>query len=293
MRFEDFARLHGLVIEIAYPGDKIRRCGTEDHPRSDNGAYWFDGERGWVRVWDNDGETHWWNDPAAKPWGEAEKRAWAAKRQAEKQAEAVKYARGAERARQLLETAQPATHGYLHAKGLGEQQGLVTPDGDLLVPMWSFETGEIVNAQRIYWVPEALDEDGELVRAHWMKKTTFEADPKGAVFRIGPVRCAETWLCEGYATGLSIHAALTMLNLRASVLVTFSDHNMVRVAPRVPGRKLVFADHDPSGAGQRAAAKIGAPTAMSPVLDEDANDLHQRAGLAAVCREIMQARMQK
>ena len=48
--FISFARAHGLDINPAkfFPGEKIRRCGTVDKPKSSNGAYFWDGERGWV-----------------------------------------------------------------------------------------------------------------------------------------------------------------------------------------------------------------------------------------------------
>ena len=53
MNFIDFARTHGVDINPTrlYPSDKIKRCPTLAKPRSDNGAYYWDGRRGWVMDW--------------------------------------------------------------------------------------------------------------------------------------------------------------------------------------------------------------------------------------------------
>lgn len=292
MRFEEFARLHGLIIDIAYPSERIRRCGTEDHPRSKNGAYFYDGRRGWVRVWDGGGETQWWNDPDAKPWTEADKAKWRAKRQAELKAIALRHKRAAERAHVLVGSCHLDTHMYLVAKGLGDVKTLVGPEGEMMIPMRAFHSNRLVGVQFVRWEPEHTDEDGEVVKAGWNKKMQYGIDGKLAVLRLGDPRAPLVWLCEGFATGLSIAAALESMHLRAQVIVCFSDHNMVEVAQHIPGKKYVFADHDKSGAGLRAATKIGAPYVMSPKLGEDANDLHQRAGLMEVCRLILEAHRQ-
>ncbi|MDQ0571644.1 hypothetical protein QFZ42_003478 [Variovorax paradoxus] len=52
MSFLDFARAHGVEIkpEKFIASDKIHRCGTTEKPRSTNGAYLWDGQRGWTRL---------------------------------------------------------------------------------------------------------------------------------------------------------------------------------------------------------------------------------------------------
>lgn len=45
-----------------------------------------------------------------------------------------------------------------------------------------------------------------------------------------------------------------------------------------------------SRAGEKAACKTGLPYCMSDVAGEDANDLHQRAGLTALCALLMTVR---
>jgi putative DNA primase/helicase len=289
MLFEEFARLHGLLIEVAYASEKIRRCATADHPRARNGAYFYDGRRGWVMCWDGDGELHWWNDPNDKPWSEQERRAWRQRRSVAQDIERRKHDEAAARATALLGDCELATHPYLSNKGFPDVRGFVSAEHELLVPMRALAGNAVRGVQRIFWTPPSLD-TGEA--GFWTKKFLYGMAPREAVLRLGSAQLPETWLCEGYATGLSIEAALRRLQLQASVLVCFSDHNMVQVARYVTGRKFTFADHDPKGAGQRAAEKIGAPVAMSSQVGEDANDLHQRAGLMAVCKLLLEARRQ-
>ena len=66
----------------------------------------------------------------------------------------------------------------------------------------------------------------------------------------------------------------------------------MQVGQAVQGRACVFADHDKSGAGQQAAEQTGLPWCMSHIEGEDANDLHQRAGVLAVRQLLMQVRLQ-
>ena len=85
---------------------------------------------------------------------------------------------------------------------------------------------------------------------------------------------------EGYATGLSVAAALKLMYRPAQVVVCFSAGNLGHVAERIGGRRFVVADHDASGTGERVAVASGLPWVMPK--SGDANDLHQSAGLLAV-----------
>lgn len=280
MTFQAFALSHGLLIGDLYPSEKIRRCGTDAHPRSDNGAYFYDGERGWVFAWDGEAKTIWWNDRDARPWSAEEKAAWVAKkRQAEAEREAS-YRRASMRAFELIKACKPATHNYLRGKQLPEVMGLVNEARELLVPMRDIRNNELVGVQIIKFLTDSRE---------WTKKMLPGMRAKGAVFRLGAAR-GETWLVEGYATGLTVELALRRLSLTASVLVCFSANNLTYVATQVGGRKFVFADNDESGTGEAAAKATGLPYAMSGVVGEDANDLYARAGIFAVCRAVMEAR---
>lgn len=204
-----------------------------------------------------------------------------AKSQAEQQRKIAGYARVAAAAALAIKKCKPAEHNYLRSKQLPDVLGLVNEALELLVPMRTVDTNELVGAQVIRWLMDSRQ---------WEKKMWPGMRAKGAILRLGSRQSAETWLVEGYATALSVEAALRRLSIRASVIVCFSDRNLVHVAPLIAGRKFVFADHDVSGAGQRAAADAGLPFCMSPVLGEDANDLHARAGLTALAKLMMETR---
>lgn len=281
--FVTFARAHGVEIDPnrLYAGERIRRCGTTDKPSSTNGAYFWDGARGWVFNWAAEARVQWWNDPKAQAWTEAEKAAWKAKRQAMQASQESEHRRAALRAAEMMRSATPGPHNYLHIKGFPDARGLVMADEALLIPMRNLQTNELQGVQVIRWV--------ELERKY-EKKMVPGMKAKGAVFRMGDKTAPETFLCEGYATGLSILAALRSVGLRASVLVCFSAGNLVHVAPLVRGKCFVFADNDKSEAGEQAAQQTNLPYCMSPEVGEDANDLHVRAGLMAVCQLLMAVR---
>lgn len=283
MSFVDFARAHGVEIDPAklYAGERIRRCGTTDKPRSANGAYFWDGERGWVFNWASEARVQWFNDQASKPWTEAEKQAWKTRRQANRAHQDGQHHQAAMHAAELIRTTKPGTHDYLARKGFPDLEGMIDTAGALIVPMRNLETNALMGAQRIYWnEPER----------HWDKKMLPGMKAKGAVLRLGDKTASETFLVEGYATGLSVLAALRSVGLRAAVVICFSANNLELIAPQVKGRVFVFADNDKTDVGEKSAQATGMPYCMSPVEGEDANDLHVRAGLMPVVQLLMDVR---
>lgn len=282
--FIDFARAHGVAIDAShlFASERIRRCPTVEHPRSKNGAYFWDGERGWCFAWDGDAQVQWWNDPNSKPWSEAEKQAWKAKREASASAQQQQYARTAQTAHATVRGCKTDYHDYLHFKGLPDCKGLVDDSGALIVPMRNVVTNALQGVQFVTWDCEAR---------RWEKKMQYGMQARNAVFRMGPKTARETILCEGYATGLSIDIAARQMRLSASVVVCFSDRNMVNVAGQIKGKKYVYADNDKSGAGERAAVDAGVAYCMSETLGNDANDDHKRHGLMYVCKKLMEVRM--
>lgn len=283
--FISHARAYGVLVEDMHPSSRIRRCGTVEHPRGKSGAYFWDGERGWVQAWDGDGEIYWYDDPARSEPTQADRDEWA-RRKLQREAEQLKlWGSTAIRCRMLMDTSKLGEHNYLHRRGLGHVLGNVLPDGELIIPMYNVRAGALVGAQLISWCP------GEM---KFNKKFVHGSRLKESAMRIGPQNAREIILCEGFATGHSIDAALRQLKLRAAVIVCFNDSNMVTVSKLIKAdRVYVFADNDKSEAGESAAQATGLSYCMSPNLGEDANDLHKRAGLMPLCSLIMTARRLK
>jgi putative DNA primase/helicase len=280
--FISFARAHGVDIDPGrfWPSDKIKRTGTVDKPRSGNGAYFWDGERGWVMDWSGEARTVWFEDPSAKPWTEEEKRSWAAKRASAASDQEKRYAQAAAQATETLRAATVKGHPYLEIKGFPDEQMLVLEDR-LLIPMRNVVTNKIQGYQAIRWIPEEMA---------YEKKMLLGMRARNAVLYLGPRDARETWLVEGYATGLSVRAALRSVGLPASVVVAFSASNLIQVADQIPGKRFVFADNDASQTGEKSAIQTGLPWTMADDVGMDANDLHLKKGLFAVVAKIMACR---
>lgn len=180
--------------------------------------------------------------------------------------------KAAHRAFQMVSEAEYACHPYLASKGHTAAQGLVL-DGSLLVPMRDVQSNRINSVQTI-------TADGQ-------KKFLSGGKAKGSVFVLGSG--SETYLCEGYATALSIKAALDSLYRKARVVVCFSAANIAHVA--LFTGDYVIADHDASGTGQRYAERSGLPWWMPPI-EGDANDFHMWSGLRALATGLNELRRQ-
>lgn len=282
MSFLNFAYSYGVQIDPnkLYASEKINRCGTTDKPRSTNGAWYWNGERGWVMNWSADGKVIWYNDPNAKPWTDAEKREWAKKREQAKAEQLKRYEETAKKAQAMLNQAKHEVHQYLDIKGFGELKAPVI-DGVLMIPMRNVVTNALQGLQSIYW-------DSETKK--WEKKMLYGMKSKEAVFWIGSRTASEVWLVEGFATGLSVRDTLRSIGISAAVVICFSANNMIEVAPKIRGQKFIFADNDASETGKNAAIKAGVPWTMADVVGDDANDLHKKHGLFAVAKKIMDVR---
>ena len=283
MTFIDFARAHGVEIDPnkLFASEKIRRCGTVAKPRSDNGAFYWNGERGWVMDWSGDARVMWWQDPNAKPWSDEEKRAWHQRRQQSQSEQEQRYEKAAVEAESIVLQCTSETHPYLEHKGFSSDRGLVYDDR-LIIPMRNVSTNRMQGYQEIFWDRDAY---------RFQKKMLYGMRAKNAVFTIGSRDEKETWLCEGYATGLSVRAGLRSVGSTASVIVTFSATNLLQVHDQIPGQVFVFADNDESKTGQKTAEATGRPWTMADTVGWDANDLHQNSGVFAVAQKIMQLKI--
>lgn len=269
--FLSFAQSYGLLMDHALSDARWHRVPTEDKPRKRNGSYKYDGDVGFVQNHATMEQVAMWKGGARA--GFVDKAAIRARlaitaaQDRARQAEARAVAEG------MVKRAALDVHPYLAAKGFPQERGLVL-NGELLIPMREFSLyGQVNSLQRI-------SPDGS-------KKFLPGGKAKGSVFFIGPLVPHERWLVEGYATGLSVRAALRELHRDAQVIVCFSAGNLAHVGKivKAPRRKaFVFADNDASGAGARAAEETGLPWVMPPEVGTDANDMHQRSGVRALAK---------
>ena len=272
MSFFEFATSLGLHSNSFIADGKIHRCGTVNHPRSKNGAYWFDGKRGWAMRWGAVDVT-WWNDKNAKPWTDQEKRDWASQRRIAEKKKSNGHVLAASKASQMLSECSIDTHAYLRSKQLPQAAGLVHTDGSLLIPMRDCLTNKLNGIQSIF-LNDKKDK--------FVKKFLPGMKAKGSVFKIGSGK--KIILVEGYATGLSVHEAARQMRFDVSVMCCFSASNMVHVA-KTHGH-FVMADNDASKTGEQAAIDTGFPWAMPKNVGMDWNDVHATSGLMAVCVAI-------
>lgn len=256
MRFEDFARAHGLIINGLIL-NKWVATPTEDHPRKRNGRYKFMGNIGWVQNWATMTKPEVWRSvtPVTPQIRHAIRRADDERRDAAEKAAA--------KAGWILHQTELLHHPYLERKGFPEETANVwVKDGQkiLVIPMRI--DGRIVGAQLI-------DEQGQ-------KKFLYGQTTKGAAFTIDakglPI------FCEGYATGLSVRAVMKAVKMRYTIYICFSASNLEHIAKGIDGG-IVIADNDPNQVGEKAAKATLKPYWISPAAGEDFNDFHNRVGL--------------
>lgn len=266
MNFMQFAQAHGLIINSLIPFRWVR-VPTVAHPRKRNGAYKFMETHGFVQEHSTMTEPALW-----KPDGDQKVDIAAMQRQAKEVAQDIEAKRkeAADRAEWILSQCSLETHPYLERKGFKDERANVWTDKDRMLLVIPMRVGrQIVGCQLI-------DEAGD-------KKFLFGQRTSGAAFVIdarGP-----NVLCEGYATALSIRAALAALKRRYTLFVCFSAHNMKVIAKTLPSG-FVVADNDASRTGEIAAQEIGWPYFMPPTVGQDFNDFHQQTSLFKVSQAL-------
>ena len=278
MTFIDFAAANGLLMRGAAPDGRWHRCATRSHPKKRNGAWKWLGDVGFVQAWDEmDAVAVWHADGKTE---RIDRKEWAKRKEKDRQQERMRHAWASQEAQRLIRECERASHPYLASKGFPEALGLVHKSGDLIIPMRDCrDYGRINTVQRIA-------EDGT-------KLFLPGGKAKGSVFVIARGALRERWLCEGYATGLSLQAALMDLRRPAEIWVCFSAGNLQYVAPMAKKPAFVMADNDASGAGQRAAEATGLPWVMPMFEGTDCNDAHREHGVRHVVELIRDVEREK
>jgi len=160
-------------------------------------------------------------------------------------------------------------HPYLTRKGVGAHSCRIEA-GRLLLPIYDAD-GEIMSVQTID------DAGGKMFQKG--------APTKGGRMWIG-IHLGRTVVCEGYATGASIHEATA-----DQVCVTYSKGNMTHVARELAaaGRPIVLAADTNAATEMTAlAAELGCPVVV-PTVDKDFNDQAAAQGVTSVLATFTKA----
>lgn len=261
MNFDDFARAHGLRIEGVIPGRWIA-VPTEDHPRKRNGRYKFLGDVGWVQNWATMTRPEVWRGQDV---ANIRRSVVDQLRQRRESTD-----RAAKKAGWILHQCKLDVHPYLAKKGFPKEMGNVwTTETDKLLVIPMRIGPRLVGCQLI-----DCEGNKKFLQGQQTKGAAFTMDAKGL-----PI------LCEGYATGLSVRAAMQALKIRYSIYVCFSAGNLKEVARGVVGG-IVVADNDPNGVGEEAARETEKPYWLSETVREDFNDFHSRVGLFTATQSL-------
>jgi putative DNA primase/helicase len=205
---------------------------------------------------------------------------------------AEKQKKAARTARRIREKSKPADPGHTYLKNKGiEAHGIRQAGKILIVPLYSAD-GSLVSLQRIFT-------DGG-------KRYHPGGQVKGCFYLIGdPAKSDIIYICEGFATGASIHQATGQ-----AVFIAFTSNNLDAITGiakrRHPEKKIIIAsDNDIKTAKRRpdlgnpgrkaaeaAAAVHGVKLSICP-MDSDFNDLHQTQGLDSVREALKKIRKVK
>jgi putative DNA primase/helicase len=265
-----FARAHGIIIDTLPTPGAWRRYPTTDKPHKRNGSVKFMLDHAFLYNWAIDQEVIVWSGQA--PAGMNPERIAKMSKDADNKRLALQR-KAAGKAAGLLNNCQRGSHPYLQRKGFEDEPGNVyvkEGHGYLIIPMRV--NGNLVGAQ-------IISEDGE-------KKFLFGQRSKGAEFVFdnkGP-----HILTEGYATALSVRAAMKALKMRYTIHVCFSAHNLLNIS-RELNDCFIISDNDESKTGEKIAEQSGKRWWMPPTVGHDFNDMHQELGLFKSSQALQKA----
>ena len=286
--FRDILTDKGLIPAEIMADGKLHRCPTQTKPHKQNGAYIAHVDIPatlWWCNWEN-GEQGTFCTEEKQTLSVSELSAWRERQHSiERQREAEyaeRHAEAAQLARQEWNSARrcDANHPYLHRKGITALESIrQARDGSLLIPVMD-AANNLQSLQRIY-------PDGT-------KRFLVGGKVSGGQFIIQGQSEKPVAVCEGFATGTSIHLATGW-----TVYVAFSANNLARVAKtvkeRFPDKTIIICgDNDEAGLrkGEDAAGLANAQLLFPHFTDDngtDFNDLHQIEGIEAVRSQLEMA----
>ena len=283
--FQEILSDKGLMPSGIVADGKLHRCPTQAKPRKQNGAYIAHLDIPatlWWCNWEN-GEQGTFTEAGERQFSPVEKEALQQRHAAmklQREAEfAERQAAAAQTAQTALASASPCSpeHPYLQRKGvlaLGDIRQ--NHNGELLIPILD-ASGNVQSLQRIS--PDGAKRfltGGKIHGGHYI----IQGNPEKPFA-----------VCEGYATGASIHLAC-----ECTVFVAFSANNLPVVAGMVREKFpnstiMICGDNDEAGhskgqeASNAAQARFVLPS-FNAGAGKDFNDLHHSEGLQEVRRQL-------
>lgn len=268
--FIDFASSHGLIINhLALR--KITRCPTVTHKSKRNGAFYFDGEFGWVQNWEINDSPLIWKSDSVKDSQELRRRVTDSQKEYRIEREKIAI-EAAKKAKWILSQCSLEISPYLARKGFPDMRANVWQRDNksfLVIPM--HKDGKLVGCQLI-------DDDGNKIFLRGQVT-------KGAYFKIGVGQ--QVFFVEGYASGLSLQKILQAIKISHSIIVAFSAGNIANMTKSIKG--FIVADNDKSFTGERVAKESGCRWWMPPAIGHDINDMMLDAGLLKTSLELKKA----
>ena len=220
--FRQEIQSHGWDPGSIYADGRFHRFDT-DKPKDKAGWYKFFGEAGVYGSWK--GEKYKWSSRNGDKWDAAKKAEYKAKMEAVEKDREIAKAKAKKRAQFIWKKATEATddHAYLKAKGV-KGYGLRQYKGALVVPLRNHE-GELESVQ--------------FISGKGKKRFLKDGNMQGNFFEIPGND--QRILCEGYATGASIHGATG-----ATVTVAFNCGNLESVieSDKHKWSSVIAADND-------------------------------------------------
>ena len=285
-QFKAACEAAGLVPGEIIADGKIHRCPTLGKERGHDGAYIFHADppaSGWYQNY-RTGQADTWSNGNGKPLTPAESEALKRRIEADKKARqeetAKRQAEARARAKEIWEAAPPCPpkHPYFERKGIQPHGVRKGRDGQIIVAVRD-EKGAVMSLQFI-------GPDGG-------KRFLTGGQIRGGYFVIGTDKAGKLYICEGFATGASIHEATG-----ATVLVAFDCVNLAAVAAmarRLYSKReiIIGADDDrqtpgnpgitkATQAAKETKALLAVPVFTDPESGTDFNDLHTAEGLEKV-----------
>ena len=281
---------NGILPGEAILDGQLHRCGTADKPHSLNGWYVAHGDMPASAAYGNHRTGESWTSCAktdreltAEDRDRLNARMEADKKRRQEE-QAKRHAEAREAAKRILAATKPAPedHAYLTRKGVSPVGCVrVADDGRLVLSVLDAK-GTIMSLQFIAQDGAKLFLPGGRLKAGYFPIPAANGEKAGPLY-----------VCEGYATGATIHAATG-----AAVLVAFNCGNLKAVAEmaraQYPDREIfVCADNDANTAGNpgltkateaalAGKARLAVPRFTDPAGKTDFNDMAASEGMEAV-----------